>query len=126
MGVWQYAKDHVVPIVLVLLITINVWGLAAGINNGRSLDEARTELSEYRELSEQLEEGLRESKDLVRECLDTIGRVEQLYTELEETVAGIGTTTESVGDNSIGLGIKSDENLRIIRELRKRLEEIAE
>jgi hypothetical protein len=113
-------------IALVLLLVSGVLSAINGFDNRRAISEARDERAEYLESSRELMAGLRDAEDLVQESLVELGKIKSLHDELREQVEGIGTVTQDVGDDSVGIGIESDENLRIIRELRKRFRESEE
>lgn len=118
---FKYVKENIIYIALFLLIVFSVLGGVQGCVNRSALTDASAERAEYIKESRELMERLQESQDLVRESLRQLGEIRQLHNELREQIEGIGEITQSVGDDSIGIGIESDENLRIIRELTKRI-----
>lgn len=119
----KYAKDNITNILLLVLICAVTFSVVQGCTNGRAITDVSEQRDAYFNTSGELMDGLQESQELIRQSLVTVGRIERVYSELKITVDEIGVATQGVGDESIGIGITSDENVRIIRELRSRLVE---
>lgn len=120
---FNYVKERTMPIIVIGLFILGILTGLQGCYTRRAINEARAERDQYIERSRELMAGLQQSEDLVRESLGELGEIKQLHSELRDQITEIGKSTQGVGDSSVGIGIRSDENLRIIRELRSRVGE---
>lgn len=120
---FKHVKENIIYVLASLLLITNLFAVYQGYTNRRSMDDATSERAEYLETSRELVDRLHESEALARESLRDIRKLGQLHAELREQIEEFGRIAQAVGDDSIGIGITSDENLRIIRELRRRYSE---
>jgi hypothetical protein len=87
-------------------------------NRSGTSNEVNAELAEYNRI--QLEQYSR-----IEQSLERISGIEDQIESIRGSVEGIEARLQSSKDWTTGIGITSDENIRIIRELQRRADERA-
>lgn len=106
-----------------LMLSISIFGFIRGNERSRAIGEIGVQFTEYRSLSDETLGLVHGIAVEVEQSRNTLNGVSRRLEDVSYVVDELTRENRVSGDAIIELGIDSDENVRIIRELRRRATE---
>lgn len=120
MNIYEKVRDIIFCLALGIVI---VWGLSFRNEYRVDTEQADTERAAYLELSRNTVDAINSAEESIGRSVTAVESVETRLESVETGIAELKAGTYESGDLATAVGITSDENIRLIRELSKRLSE---